>query len=168
MSNDDLLQFFKALADANRLRIVGLLAHRPYAVEELAVALELRPSTVSHHLKRLSAAGLVRSEAQGHYHVYALDVERLQARARKLGEPDALREIERPVDGVDAYDARVLSTFLDEEGRLAQVPMKRKKFAVILRHALRLFPDDGPWSTRGSSRSAATPPRCGGASWTTA
>ena len=60
MTRDDaLLQFFKALADANRLRVVGLLAHRPHSVEELATVLELRPSTVSHHLSKLATARLV-------------------------------------------------------------------------------------------------------------
>ncbi|HNC99899.1 MAG TPA: ArsR family transcriptional regulator, partial [Myxococcota bacterium] len=42
-----LLPFFKSLADANRLRIIGLLAHQERGVEELAEALDLRPSTVS-------------------------------------------------------------------------------------------------------------------------
>ena len=145
MSPDELLQFFKALADANRLRIVGLLAHRAYAVEELASALELRASTVSHHLKRLSDAGLVRSEAQGHYHVYALDLERLQQRSKALGEPAVLRAMEPPDPGVDAYAAKVLETFTDADGRFTQFPMQRKKFAVLLHHALTAFPDDGPW-----------------------
>ena len=147
MHPDDLLQFFKALADHNRLRVVGLLAHRPYSVEELATVLELRPSTVSHHLKRLSEAGLVRNEAQGHYHVYALDVERLQERAKALSQPSVLRSIE-PSDDLDPYDARVLRAFLDEDGRLVQIPMKRKKFEVILRYALREFEDEGPWTER--------------------
>lgn len=143
MSPDDLLSFFKALADANRLRVVGLLAHRPHSVEELATVLELRPSTVSHHLKRLSDARLVRSEAQGHYHVYALDVDALQERAKALSEPSVLKAIE-PEE--DPYAARVLRAFLDEDGRLKQVPMKRKKFEVVLRYALRHFEDEGPWT----------------------
>ena len=65
-THDVLLTFFKSLADANRLRIVGLLAHRPHTVEELAEVLALRPSTVSHHLSRLSAAELVSATVQGH------------------------------------------------------------------------------------------------------
>lgn len=145
MSPDELLAFFKALADANRLRVVGLLAHRPHSVEELATVLELRPSTVSHHLKRLQQAGLVRSEAQGHYHVYALDEASLQERAKALAEPRVLRAIE-PEE--DPYAARVLRTFLDEDGRMTQVPMKRKKFEVLLRYALRHFEDEGPWTER--------------------
>jgi hypothetical protein len=48
----------------------------------------------------------------------------------------------------DPYEQKVLAAFLDAEGRLKAVPMKRKKFQVILRHALRLFEVDGEWSER--------------------
>ena len=57
--SDELLQFFKALADANRLKMVGLLAQHPRSGEELAALLDLKASTVSHHLSRLAGAGLV-------------------------------------------------------------------------------------------------------------
>jgi biotin operon repressor len=144
---DDLLPFLKALADATRLRVVGLLAHRPHSVEELATVLELRASTVSHHLRRLGEAGLVRSEAQGHYHVYVLDLATLQAFARALGEPDVVRGLGGATD-LDPYDARVLRAFLDEDGRITQIPVKRKKFEALLRYALRAFPDDGPWDEK--------------------
>ncbi len=50
----ELVDFYKALADANRLKIVGLLANRAYSVEELAALLKLKPSTVSHHLAKLT------------------------------------------------------------------------------------------------------------------
>lgn len=141
-----LLAFFKALADASRLRIIGLLAHRHHTVEELAEVLDLRPSTVSHHLAKLDAAGLVSATAKGHYHEYALDTGALEARARALLSAEELRELAPAADAVDPYERRVLATFLDDEGRLKAHPMKRKKFEVILRHALRTwFTDGGPW-----------------------
>lgn len=144
-----LLTFFKSLADANRLRIVGLLAHRAHTVEELAEVLALRPSTVSHHLSKLSAAELVSARAEGHYHVYSLDTDALEARARTLLHAEDLRELAPQDDDVDPYARKVLATFLDESGRLTAHPMKRKKFQVILRHALRTcFQDAGPWSER--------------------
>ncbi len=55
--SEELVNFFKAFADTNRLKIVGLLADKPYSVEELASLLNLKPSTVSHHLARLTKAG---------------------------------------------------------------------------------------------------------------
>ena len=38
--SDEVVTFFKALADANSLKIVGLLAQQPYSVEELAALLK--------------------------------------------------------------------------------------------------------------------------------
>ncbi len=149
---ETLLAFFKALSDTSRLRIVGLLAHRPYAVEELATVLDLRPSTVSHHLAKLTAASLVRAKPGGHYHIYSLDLDAFQARARTLLADEELRGLV-DVDGeLDPFDKKVLETFLDPEGRLKQLPMKRKKLKVVLRHALRLFQDDGPWDEKEVNR----------------
>src|SRR5512137_2305156 len=72
-ANVELLELFKALADANRLKIIGLLARQPYSGEELSALLNLQPSTVSHHLSRLSSVGLVSARAEGYYNVYHLE-----------------------------------------------------------------------------------------------
>ena len=150
MSADEiLLTFFKSLADANRLCIVGLLAHRAHSVEELAEVLGLRPSTVSHHLSKLASAGLVSATVDGHYHQYALDPDALEARAQALLSTDELRELAPVEDDLDPYERKVLDTFLDGDGRMVAHPMKRKKFQVLLRHALRtFFTDEGPWDER--------------------
>jgi DNA-binding transcriptional ArsR family regulator len=55
--SEELVTFFKALSDANRLKIIGLLAQKPYSVEELAALLDLKASTVSHHLSKLAKVG---------------------------------------------------------------------------------------------------------------
>jgi predicted transcriptional regulator len=57
------MDFFKALAHVQRLRIVGLLAGRPAVVEEIAAALGLSAATVSHHLRILRQAGLLSVKA---------------------------------------------------------------------------------------------------------
>jgi DNA-binding transcriptional ArsR family regulator len=54
-----LLQFFKVLADENRLKLLGILATRDYSVEELAALMQLKAPTISHHLARLKEPGLV-------------------------------------------------------------------------------------------------------------
>ena len=64
LMSDELVSFYKALADANRLKIIGLLARQAYSVEELAALLELKPSTVSHHLARLTQVGLVSAHSE--------------------------------------------------------------------------------------------------------
>src|SRR3954452_22229671 len=50
----------KALSHPLRNTILGLLHERAATVTELAIALERPKSTVAHHVKVLSAAGLVR------------------------------------------------------------------------------------------------------------
>src|SRR5436189_6268464 len=82
--SEELVTFFKALADSNRLKIVGLLAEKPYSVEELAALLKLRPSTVSHHLARLAEAELVTSRKESYYSVYQLDRKVLEDKSRSI------------------------------------------------------------------------------------
>lgn len=143
---DALLDLVKALADESRLKIVGLLASRPHSVEELAEVLDLRSPTVSHHLKKLARVGLVASAAEGHHHVYALQLGTLDALRKEHLREDALQARARADSGT--FEEKVLSNFLDKEGRLVRLPMKRKKFDVILRHALERFDPEGEWSER--------------------
>jgi len=61
----ELRAFHKALADVNRLRIVRCLVGRPHSVTDLIEQVGLSQPLVSHHLKRLRDAGLVRTERVG-------------------------------------------------------------------------------------------------------
>lgn len=149
---DELLSFFKALADASRLRIVGLLAREPHTVEELAALLDLRPSTVSHHVGKLVAVGLVSGRPDGHYHVYSLDTDALGAKAKQLLATEELRAAAAEDVDLDAYDRKVLATFLDADGRIKALPMQRRKFDVLLRHVLQAFEPGGTWTEKEVNR----------------
>lgn len=132
----ELLAFFKALADANRLKLVGLLAHEPQTVEQLAAALRVGSSTVSHHLRKLADVGLVHARADGPYSVYQLDPEPLQRLAKQLLAADALPPLALDAD-LGAFDRRVLKTYLEPDGRFrAPLPSKSRQIAVLARHAL--------------------------------
>ncbi len=63
---------FKALGDANRLRIVAALASRPACVCELAHALRLGQPNLSRHLGVLVNAGLVARRRRGPWTEYRL------------------------------------------------------------------------------------------------
>jgi len=142
----ELLATLKALSDASRLRIVGLLAARSYAVEELAAAVELTPGTVVHHLKRLEAAGLVEAKPRRPYVEYSLRTARLHALGRQLGELERTGERAAVLPGPDgrplpAFDAKVLRAFFADD-RLVSIPAQEKKKLVVLRYLLeRCFPD---------------------------
>src|ERR1700693_5544593 len=91
----ELVQFFKALADENRLKIVGLLARESYSGEVLARLLKLRPATVSHHLTKLAEAGLVTARMDGHSKLYSLHTDNLHARASSLLAREAVPQAAR-------------------------------------------------------------------------
>src|SRR5512146_3347095 len=108
--SEELVTFFKALADASRLKIVGLLAQKPYSVEELAALLYLKPSTISHHLARLSEAGLVSARAEGYYSIYELNESALRDTTRSLFSSEQISAAAQNVD-MDAYDRKVIADF---------------------------------------------------------
>jgi len=64
--------FFKALADETRLRILRLLEVREMCVCEIMVALDLTQPTASHHLGILENAGLVNDRKEGKWVFYSL------------------------------------------------------------------------------------------------
>jgi ArsR family transcriptional regulator len=76
---DTLASVFKALADPSRLRIVNLLANAPEAVCvcDFVPLLGLSQATVSFHLKKLVAVGLLDREEQGTWAYYSLNPEAL-------------------------------------------------------------------------------------------
>jgi DNA-binding HxlR family transcriptional regulator len=136
--SDEVVSFFKALADANRLKIVGLLAQQPYSVEELAALLELKPSTVSHHLAKLAQVGLVSAKTESYYNVYQLDEKALQCKSRDLFSQENLAASVVDVDA-DAYDNKVIKDFIRKDGSLKTIPAQRKKLEAILRYVVKAF-----------------------------
>lgn len=64
---------FAALADKNRVEIIKLLqANRKMAVLEIAKHFNLTQPTITHHLKYLEKAGILKSKKEGrrvYYHI---------------------------------------------------------------------------------------------------
>jgi ArsR family transcriptional regulator, arsenate/arsenite/antimonite-responsive transcriptional repressor len=68
----DLSTTFAALSDETRRRILTLLRDGSKTAGEIAAEFSLSKPTISHHLKVLEEAGLLRSERRGTFIVYAL------------------------------------------------------------------------------------------------
>jgi ArsR family transcriptional regulator len=70
-------RLFKALGDPARVRIVNLLAtsDEPVCVCELTEPLGLSQPTVSHHLKKLTDAGLLDRDQRGVWAYYSLNAD---------------------------------------------------------------------------------------------
>ncbi|NJK38645.1 MAG: helix-turn-helix transcriptional regulator [Oscillatoriales cyanobacterium RM2_1_1] len=65
-------EFLGFLADTNRLRILSVLANQEMCVGDLAIALEMNESAVSHQLRTLRAIRLVNFRKQGRHVFYQL------------------------------------------------------------------------------------------------
>ncbi len=144
---EDLLAFYKALADANRLKIVGLLAGHSYSVEELAALLNLRPSTVSHHLAKLAEAGLVSAHTESYYNVYRLEEKALEERTRRLLSREDFSSAVADLD-LDTYDRKVIADYTRRDGSLKTIPSQRKKREAVLRYVVRAFEPGKRYSER--------------------
>ena len=71
---DETVGVLKALADPTRLQIVAALlrSHQPVCVCDLTATFQLSQGTISHHVGKLKAAGLVASEKRGIWAYYSL------------------------------------------------------------------------------------------------
>lgn len=136
--SEELVNFFKALADTNRLKIVGLLAEKSYSVEELAEVLKLKPSTISHHLARLAEAGLVHAHSESYYNVYQLDQSVLHEKVRTMFTQSELSNMAAEVDA-NAYDKKVIKDYSRRDGSLKTLPAQRKKLEAVLRYVVQAF-----------------------------
>jgi DNA-binding transcriptional ArsR family regulator/2-polyprenyl-3-methyl-5-hydroxy-6-metoxy-1,4-benzoquinol methylase len=107
------IPIFHALADAQRARMLRILAREELAVGEIAAALQLPQSTMSRQLKALFEAGLVSKRAEGTATYYRLVREALSAEARAAW--DLLRGALRD-DAAFADDDRRLTEVLAARG----------------------------------------------------
>jgi ArsR family transcriptional regulator len=72
LSSNECADRLKALADADRLKIVQVLRGGPRNVGEIAAELTAEIANVSHHLQILKRERLVETEKQGRYVIYRL------------------------------------------------------------------------------------------------
>ena len=91
-----LADLFRLMGDTSRLRIILASLHEPISVSNIADKLNLSQSLVSHHLRLLRAARVVRSERRGKQVFYVAADEHIQCviedMLAHLGEPDQAEE----------------------------------------------------------------------------
>jgi ArsR family transcriptional regulator len=73
MDIEILEEFYKALADKTRLRILALLRKEELCVCELVEVLQMTQPAVSQHLRKLKNAKLVKERKGGQWVFYSLD-----------------------------------------------------------------------------------------------
>lgn len=134
MSNAGL---FKLLADDTRLRLLNALAEKDMYVELLAERLQLSAPTVSFHMKKLQAAGLVDARREQYYTVFSIRREAFEATLSSLvfqtqGQDAAERMRE------EQYRRKVLNTFMPD-GVCEVMPAQVKKRMIIYEEIFQRF-----------------------------
>jgi len=91
-----LADLFSLMGDTSRLRIILTCLHAPISVSDIAEKLGLSQSLVSHHLRLLRAARVLRSERRGKQVFYVAADAHIQCviedMVAHIGEPDQSEE----------------------------------------------------------------------------
>lgn len=143
---NDQVKLFKALADPSRLKILNRLLESPMYVEVLAERLELTPSTVSFHLKKLLDAGLVTKEKDQYYVLYSLKDDLMDSTLKELIDLND-KDISKDNEREEAYKQKVLKTFFSF-GKLTSIPVQRKKRLIVISKICESFEKEKDYTER--------------------
>jgi hypothetical protein len=113
---ETLLEFFKAMANESRMRIVGLLAERERTGQELARLLDLKEPTVSHHLAILKDLGLVDARAEGAARWHSLRPEAFNDFNK------ALFETKTAPAPAGSWEFDLLNSLFGDDGLMSRIP----------------------------------------------
>jgi len=137
MAEKNPVLIFKCLADNSRLRIISNLMETPMYVELLAERLDLTPSTISFHLKKLEEAGLVYSTKEQYYVLYNINAQVLESTLKDFIKPDSgEKQLQRERE--ENYRQKVIEAFF-EYGKLKAIPVQRKKRRIVLEEIVKSF-----------------------------
>lgn len=129
----EMLNFVKAMSDADRLRIIGLLTKGPAGIKEVAVELDIPFREAMNHLAFLEFVGAV-TQADGSFSLNPAGLEELSRRQFA-----SERESYTPAPELDAKSRKVLVTYLNPDGSLKQIPQQASKLHVILEYLVTAF-----------------------------
>lgn len=126
--NEKVLDFVKAVSDADRLRIIGVLAQGPASIRQVADQLGMPFREAFSHLGMLEFAGVVRKQDD----LFSLDDRSVEELSK--GQFTERRATYVPDPALDAKSRKVLAAFLNADGTLKQVPQTGPKLKVILNY----------------------------------
>ncbi|MBN2118574.1 MAG: DUF2087 domain-containing protein [Anaerolineales bacterium] len=138
----EILAFVKAMASADRLRIIGVLVRGRATQAEIADQLHLPVRDVFNHLAFLVHVGIVH-EAEG---VYDLDEKGIESLAR--GQFEGRRAEYVPPANKQDDARRVLKNFLNADGSLKQIPAPGNKLLILLNFIVDAFEFDANYTEK--------------------
>jgi hypothetical protein len=132
----EMIDFVKAMAHTDRLKIVGMLVQKPASLSEIARELSLPTRDAYNHLEFLKFVEVV-CEVSG---LYQLDDDGLEKLASRQFQ--GKRQSYSPPSGLEPGRRKVLAAFLNPDGTIRQIPNSRTqgtKFRIVLEYVLAAF-----------------------------
>jgi hypothetical protein len=131
--SEELLDFVKAMADVDRLRIIGILATERANQSEIAGHLNMPLRDVVDHLAFLEYVGILSLKGD----LYELNTGKLENLARVQLRKEKEEYI--PAPDLDQKSRKVLATCLNPDGTIKQLPPQPGKLKVILEYLIQAF-----------------------------
>lgn len=133
MDEPGVLDFVKAVSDADRLRIIGVLAEHPASIRHVADQLGMPFREAFGHLGMLEFAGVVHKEGD----LFRLDDDAVAHLSRR--QFSAPRPAYVPSPDLDSKVRKVLTTFLNADGSLRQIPAPGARLQMVLHYLVTAF-----------------------------
>lgn len=131
-----MIDFVKALAHADRLKIIGMLVQNPATLAQVTAGLSLPKREVYNHLEFLKYVQVV-DETDGSYRLNTGGLEKF-SRQQLEGQG----QTSTPDEALDSEKRKVLAAFLNDDGTIRQIPNSRTqaaKFRILLEYVLASF-----------------------------
>src|SRR5512133_3708019 len=131
-TNPEILDFLKAMSDADRLRIIGLLTQHRASIADIVAKLNLPLRDVVNHLAFLEFVGVLSQKDE----LYELNDTKLA----DLGRANFAKERPSyvPAPELDDKSKKVLKAYLNADGSIRQIPAQ-PKLRVILNYLIQAF-----------------------------
>lgn len=146
MTDNDVIKLFKCLSDKSRLQILKSLVNEDMYVELLAKRLDLAPSTISFHLKKLEDVGAVTARKEQYYTMYSMNENIFKSSILDMIKEES-SEAEIQMEREEKYRNKVIESFFDY-GKLKNIPAQRKKRLIILEEIAKAFETNREYTER--------------------
>ena len=132
-TNPEMLDFLKAMSDADRLRIIGLLTQRRASRADIVAKLNLPLRDVVNHLAFLEFVGVLSQKDD----LYELN----DAKLADLGRTNFAKERPSyvPAPELDNISKKVLKAYLNADGSIRQIPNQPARLQVVLNYLIQAF-----------------------------
>lgn len=139
MQLDKVVNYYKALADPTRIKMLILLVDGELNGQVIADKLAVSSATITHHAAKLREAGLINERRDKNTIFFSVDHAMLKSNAAASIDwiykaANSLEEVNDVEEKNNMLKRSVLKNFFTAEGKLKHLPVQLKKKLIVLEH----------------------------------